>query len=175
MDPNQSPLPIPMLLFCPVCATQHIDAPQPKKGWSNPSHRSHECQKCGHVWRPADVPTTGVAAIETKGQRDGDPRPKPSLSAQRSTALADDEQSGTVPEPHWLACPVCHEEGYVESTDIGGIDHHEAQRDEFVQPISCGHCGTGGRIRIAPDKRATVEWSDEVNAFSVPASEVEAS
>jgi hypothetical protein len=62
--------PIPMVLHCPRCRAQHIDAPQPDKGWTNPPHRSHECQACGLVWRPADVPTTGVEAIETKGKRD---------------------------------------------------------------------------------------------------------
>ena len=62
--------PIPMLLFCPRCGAQHIDAPQPEKNWDNPPHKSHECQSCSYVWRPADVPTTGVAEIETKGSRD---------------------------------------------------------------------------------------------------------
>jgi len=67
--------PINMLLFCPTCAEQHVDLPQPEKNWTNPPHRSHECQTCGHVWRPADVPTNGVASIQTKGQKDGDSRP----------------------------------------------------------------------------------------------------
>lgn len=62
--------PIDMILFCPECGRQHIDEPQSEKNWDNPPHRSHECQYCGHVWRPADVPTNGVAEIETKGQRD---------------------------------------------------------------------------------------------------------
>lgn len=66
------PLPIPMVLFCPCCSTQHIDAPQPEKNWTNPPHRSHECQVCGFVWRPADVTTNGVKAITTKGERDMD-------------------------------------------------------------------------------------------------------
>ena len=63
--------PIDMVLYCPECFEQHIDKPQPEKGWDNPPHRSHECQVCEHVWRPADVPTNGVEAIKTKGQRDG--------------------------------------------------------------------------------------------------------
>src|SRR5262249_13103745 len=67
--------PIDMILFCPQCGRQHIDEPQPEKNWDNPPHRSHECQYCGHVWRPADVPTNGVAEIETKGQRDQVPLP----------------------------------------------------------------------------------------------------
>jgi len=63
--------PIDMVLHCPACGLQHIDKPEPELGpskdgsgdmplWSNPSHRSHLCHGCGHVWRPADVPTNGV-------------------------------------------------------------------------------------------------------------------
>jgi hypothetical protein len=59
-----------MLLFCPRCDRQHVDSPQPEKEWTNPPHRSHECQQCGYVWRPADVPTSGVQSISTKGERD---------------------------------------------------------------------------------------------------------
>jgi hypothetical protein len=71
--------PIPMLLFCPHCGEQHIDAPEEAEcdgeivqsiGWANPPHRSHLCHVCGTVWRPADVPTTGVASITTKGKAD---------------------------------------------------------------------------------------------------------
>lgn len=77
------PEPIPMLLFCPKCHTQHIDKPEtamqryhaadlgkPLTIWDNPPHRSHLCHSCGCIWRPADVPTTGVARIETRGKSD---------------------------------------------------------------------------------------------------------
>lgn len=62
--------PIDMVLYCPACGTQHIDAPDDV--WTNPPHRSHLCHnpKCGTVWRPADVPTNGVAHIFTKGKDD---------------------------------------------------------------------------------------------------------
>lgn len=63
-------VPIDMLLFCPQCDYQHVDEPQPHKGWTNPPHRSHQCQKCGHIWRPCDRATNGVAKIATKGQHD---------------------------------------------------------------------------------------------------------
>ncbi|KVO11763.1 hypothetical protein WJ73_19655 [Burkholderia ubonensis] len=63
-----------MLLFCPRCGTQHIDAPEPARdgenGWDNPPHRSHKCHACETVWRPADVATVGVASIETHGKAD---------------------------------------------------------------------------------------------------------
>jgi hypothetical protein len=67
---DEPPMPLPLVLHCPRCGTQHIDEPAP--GWDNPPHRSHACQKpgCLCVWRPADVPTTGVAAIATAGKAD---------------------------------------------------------------------------------------------------------
>lgn len=75
---------IDMLLFCPRCGEQHIDAPEPADAdvdvdgtvisatgeWTNPPHRSHLCHMCGTIWRPADVPTNGVASIETRGKAD---------------------------------------------------------------------------------------------------------
>lgn len=79
--------PIDMLLHCPNCGMQHIDEPwkpgQPLTNeqitggeavWTNPPHRSHLCHGCGHIWRPADVPTNGVAEIKTKGKDDSPPR-----------------------------------------------------------------------------------------------------
>lgn len=71
--------PVDMVLHCPVCGLQHVDAvefkPVPLAGqspiaWGNPPHRSHLCKGCGHVWRPADVATNGVLAVTTKGERD---------------------------------------------------------------------------------------------------------
>lgn len=62
--------PLPMLLFCPACGRQHVDAPDPERDWTNPPHRSHECADCGCIWRPADFPTTGIAAIRTQGKAD---------------------------------------------------------------------------------------------------------
>jgi len=71
--------PIDMVLHCPACGMQHIDAPEKVSearpvlygdAWLNPPHRSHLCHGCGHIWRPADVPTNGVAAVKTKGKAD---------------------------------------------------------------------------------------------------------
>jgi len=93
--------PIDMVLHCPACGQQHIDAPRlagdadapphPTEGmsheeaqpfidaladyeasWTNPPHRSHLCHHCGHIWRPADVPTNGVAQIKTRGKNDSE-------------------------------------------------------------------------------------------------------
>ena len=58
--------PIPMVLYCPRCGLQHID----DAVWTNTPHRSHLCNDCGLIWRPADVATTGVASIETRGKAD---------------------------------------------------------------------------------------------------------
>jgi hypothetical protein len=63
--------PIDMVLFCPKCGMQHIDAPDERTpDWKNEPHRSHLCHGCGHIWRPADVPTNGVEAVKTAGKAD---------------------------------------------------------------------------------------------------------
>jgi hypothetical protein len=62
--------PLPMLLFCPACGKQHVDAPDPARDWTNPPHRSHLCACCGCIWRQADFPTTGIEQIRTKGKVD---------------------------------------------------------------------------------------------------------
>lgn len=97
MMDDKSLTPIRMILFCPACGLQHIDAKEDAKEdelivhlarsiftakldgagggrrlqlWNNPPHRSHLCASCGHIWRPADVPTEGVADIQTRGKSD---------------------------------------------------------------------------------------------------------
>jgi hypothetical protein len=62
--------PIDMVLHCPSCGAQHIDAPELTNDWTNPPHKSHLCHSCGAVWRPADVPTNGVARTQTRGSGD---------------------------------------------------------------------------------------------------------
>jgi len=61
-------VPIDMILYCPSCGEQHIDAPE--ENWANPPHRSHLCDACGCIWRPADVATNGVVEIKTNGKAD---------------------------------------------------------------------------------------------------------
>lgn len=60
--------PIDMILHCPACLEQHIDAAT--ETWPNEPHRSHLCKHCGFIWRPSDVATNGVAEIKTKGKDD---------------------------------------------------------------------------------------------------------
>lgn len=91
--------PIDMVLYCPKCGEQHIDAPEPRSvtlnrvrdshspAWTNPPHKSHLCHHCGHQWRPADVPTNGVAATKTKGKNDSPlVRPLRRIFAENDTA-----------------------------------------------------------------------------------------
>lgn len=63
--------PIDMIIFCPRCGMQHVDEVTPE--WSNPPHRSHECQSCRWIFRVADVPTSGVREIQTSSERDDPP------------------------------------------------------------------------------------------------------
>lgn len=68
---DSQPAPIDMVLHCPACGLQHIDAPDERTpDWKNEPHRSHLCHGCGHIWRPADVPTNGVKAVKTTGKAD---------------------------------------------------------------------------------------------------------
>lgn len=47
---------IDMILHCPMCHERHIDVGD----FATRQHHTHACQHCGHVWRPAIVPTRGV-------------------------------------------------------------------------------------------------------------------
>lgn len=93
--PNAQPEVVDMLLFCPNCFEQHVDEAKPDvcetcglseaehiengsddfTAWLNPSHKSHRCSSCNHVWRPSDTPTNGVLKLETKGKADGSAKP----------------------------------------------------------------------------------------------------
>lgn len=90
--PASEVAPIDMVLHCPSCGMQHIDAPEEHHdrrflySWENPPHRSHLCAGCGHIWRPADVPTNGVVAVKTKGKADS-----ASPSTPRATELTNEQ------------------------------------------------------------------------------------
>ncbi len=58
--------PLPLLLHCPLCNARHVD----KGVFATKAHHTHACQQCGHVWRPALVPTVGVQFLP--GFRDGE-------------------------------------------------------------------------------------------------------
>ncbi len=58
-DQNQTAIPI--VLYCPKCSFQHIDQEQ----WATTrKHRTHLCHKCGHLFRPSNHATVGVAKVE---------------------------------------------------------------------------------------------------------------
>ena len=58
--PVQAIASIPMLLDCPQCNQIHIDLGE----WATRLHKTHLCSGCLHEWRPANVATVGVAALE---------------------------------------------------------------------------------------------------------------
>lgn len=64
---------VPILLWCPVCGTQHVDRGE----WARTPHKSHLCCECQAVWRPADVPTVGITALTTRGSGDTWPTNSP--------------------------------------------------------------------------------------------------
>ncbi|MBQ1761965.1 MAG: hypothetical protein IIZ92_03575 [Aquincola sp.] len=91
--------PVDMVLHCPACGMQHIDGPEvtlnkciySDPDWDNLPHRSHKCDGCGHIWRPADVPTNGVAAVTTKGKADSP------IAARASQPTPAQDAAATVP------------------------------------------------------------------------------
>lgn len=97
---NAQATPIPMVLHCPSCGMQHIDAPEESSvdrieqamRWTNPPHRSHLCHGCGTIWRPADVPTVGVEAILTRGKADKIVRAKPAQWLDEATQYCSRKQ-----------------------------------------------------------------------------------
>ncbi len=114
--------PIPMLLFCPQCGHQHVDAPEPESGWTNPPHTSHLCANCKCVWRQADVPTDGVARLATYGSRD-------TWGVKQSPPIEQAAQEGAACEG-WR-CP--------------GIGHPDVMDEDCTQGASenlnCANCG----------------------------------
>jgi hypothetical protein len=93
---------VEMVLHCPKCGLQHVDAPETREvfhgdsgpvevaDWANPPHRSHLCHGCGHIWRPADVPTNGVQAVKTTGNADSPiATPAPTVQAETGEAITD--------------------------------------------------------------------------------------
>jgi hypothetical protein len=70
-DEGKVAFPLDLVLHCPACKLQHIDEPDERTpGWVNPPHKSHLCHGCGCIWRPAEVPTNGVAKVATRGKAD---------------------------------------------------------------------------------------------------------
>ena len=82
-------LPLPLLLWCPECNERHVDVGD----FATKPHHTHACQFCGHVWRPAIAPTTGVQFLP--GFKN-----EPEPASSRSPALgrrAPEESPGETP------------------------------------------------------------------------------
>jgi hypothetical protein len=145
---EQPSAPIPMVLHCPSCGVQHIDKsehdPYPAFGpgmdqerWLNPPHRSHLCHGCGHIWRPADVATTGVAAVQTKGSADS---PMVHPATEISIDLLTGAVTHTVDQPRapslsdQVKCKRCGGTGVV---DDGEIDQYPNGAPYENGPVKC--------------------------------------
>jgi predicted RNA-binding Zn-ribbon protein involved in translation (DUF1610 family) len=51
-----------LVLGCPECGALHIDEGE----WATRPHKTHQCQKCAHEWRPFDFATVGIASRTNK-------------------------------------------------------------------------------------------------------------
>ena len=145
---------VPMILHCPRCRMQHIDEPwHPGLGcrrerdnrdldrggtpisieaWQNPPHRSHLCAGCGFIWRPADVPTTGVAAITTRGQSDTDSTSMPVFSDVQVERAARTPMLDGAPAWAWV---------FGGGGGGGGREITQDHLDWFRRVLSFGACG----------------------------------
>lgn len=125
LERDVSRSPIPMILYCPNCGRQHVDAPDEAKGWSNPPHRSHLCP-CGCVFRPADVCTVGVESIKTCGKEDNwiFAYPEPAIIAERGTRMP------TVDGHYWFKGRICNSwsgDEPMEDTDGWVLVHFDTE------------------------------------------------
>lgn len=57
---------VTLSLWCPDCGQPHVDEGE----WETRPHKTHQCQACGHEWRPFDYPTVGVPHIATHARQD---------------------------------------------------------------------------------------------------------
>lgn len=112
--------PIDIVLFCPSCFTQHIDAPEPNGDWTNPPHKSHLCHHCKTVWRPASVETNGVAHVPPGSRDTVGCMPVPAAPDPMALALAKfwhaiTHYEGTVAELAWFACRISTSGGLTDN------------------------------------------------------------
>ncbi|MCO8030098.1 hypothetical protein NI454_09055 [Brevundimonas diminuta] len=85
--------PVAVTIFCPECSLPHVDEGE----WATTRHhKTHQCQGCGHEWRPFPFATVGVPHPTSS--------PAPEAEKLRS-ALAD--------LASWFTKPVQGERGLV--------------------------------------------------------------
>lgn len=90
-----NPKPLNVVLHCPACKLQHIDAPE-YPDWRNPPHRTHKCAGCGAQWTAADTNTNGVRAIKPGSSATW---PAPDLTRFAADRLPARDQYGHVWHP----------------------------------------------------------------------------
>lgn len=139
--------PVDMLLFCPACGFQHVDAAEPGTDWTNPPHRTHKCKQCKHLWRPADVQTNGVAFIKTALTTISDPILCSDCAQCRKLMQTRKEEGKTLRQ---LAAQV-------------GPEAHEFKRQlsELADGLECGNplgdCGCEGACFTSGDDDTVAE------------------
>ena len=62
--------PVRMSLRCEKCGLQHVDVLDEATGidWSARPHKTHLCLGCGHLFRPFEYATLGVATTEQEAR-----------------------------------------------------------------------------------------------------------
>lgn len=143
---DSQPAPIDMVLHCPACGMQHIDASEPPvefepgaAQWSNPPHRSHLCHGCGHIWRPADVPTNGVKAVKTTGKADSPiaaSAPADSVTAPAALVAVAGEMRNLHPEK----CPITGRPFFMtlDHPELGSVPTYGGPYDSYTIPAPEG-------------------------------------
>lgn len=139
-------VPVAMVLFCPCCGTQHVDTPT--ETWDNPPHRSHLCESCGHIWRPADIPTVGVVAIRTRGKLDSPLKEPPIYGVLREDIL----NARQLPVP--MPAGVTLQQALIDSTirAMGGVRAPFGIKAGETFGLSVG---SDGHVSIVPPKGPT--------------------
>lgn len=100
--PCAEPVPVPMFLTCPKCNARHID----EGDFATKRHHTHSCQACGLTWRPAVVPTVGVAFLP--GFKNESPGPSSLGAEDDANALTNPSEAcvaGQEPAPRGSSSP----------------------------------------------------------------------
>lgn len=157
-----------MLLYCPQCRHQHIDAPDPESGWENPPHKSHLCAHCGLVWRPCDLPTTGVSKIRTAGKNDSWFGLKPPEEQDRGMFVS---MAGDEPEFHEtrLAALLDARQAIDEAFDPETLQWTDAAATVFVaqiiavsQPVDVVERPPAEELDSEGFDKSGIEWAEGV-------------
>lgn len=98
--------PVAVTIFCPECSLPHVDEGE----WATTRrHKTHQCQDCGHEWRPFPFATVGVShpttppapeaeklrvAVEALEEIKSKARPWASERAAKALAALQTEQKG---------------------------------------------------------------------------------